>query len=241
MISKRIKFILGSVFKLFIITLGILACAGDSRDCGAIMKLLNPYENQVVIDLDFNKTKGELEMQIRTVASSSDMKTPVNFGLELNGKTYNSSIHAPHINQFACYGIPAMRHKSPQLEVIMNKNHIMIDGIHRLDIDSLDSFIEWYFPYDVPYGEKVVKLQCDESCSSEKIEKCIEAIGDGYINYYRKEAAARYQKNLCDLDSLEINTVSKKYPFELRLWLGDPAPVSIPPVVKPIAFSCFNL
>lgn len=238
MSDKRGKVILVSTVKFLLLGVLIVSCRSEINECSAEKKLLMLNEKNVSITLDFTKTKEELETEIRVKAPSSDIKAPVRFGLELNGKTYNSSIHAPHINQFACYGMPAMRHKSPQLEVLMNKNHkLMIDGMHRMELDSLANFIGWYFPNDAPFGEKIVKLQCDSECSSRKIEKCIEAIADGYMSYYRKEAAASYLKNICELDSTESKELSKKYPFELRLWLGDPAPVMIPPVIKPTVFS----
>ncbi|MFT4723191.1 MAG: hypothetical protein ACI8QW_000257 [Saprospiraceae bacterium] len=238
MSDKRGEFILVSIVKFLLLGVLIVSCRSEVKECSGEKLILMPNEKNISITLDFTKPKEELETEIRVKVPSSDIKAPVRFGLELNGKTYNSSIHAPHINQFTCYGMPAMRHKSPQLEVLMNKNHkLMIDGRHRMEIDSLANFIGWYFPNDAPFGEKIVKFQCDSECSSIKIEKCIEAIADGYMSYYRKEAAANYLKNICELYPTEREELSKKYPFELRLWLGDPPPVMIPPVIQPTVFS----
>ena len=238
---KRIQFVVGLSLTILLLCYMKTLYSDQHTDLNASY-LLSPSDSPVVLELNFNKSKEELESEIRTMVPSNDLKSPVKFGLKVNGKIYNSSIHAPHINQFACYGMPAMRHKSPQLEVLMNNEHkLMIEGLHRLEIDSLANFISWYFPNDAPYGEKVVKLQCDEACTDLKIKECIEAIGDGYLNYYRKESKRKFQKPIYELDSAELNLVSKKYPFELRLWIGDPASIPVPPVIKPASFSGINL
>lgn len=238
MTDKKGDFILVSTVKFLFLGVLIVSCGSEIQECSAEKQILMPNEKNISIVLDFNKTKEELEMEIRANAPSTDIKAPVRFGLALNGMIYNSSIHAPHTNQFACYGMPAMRHKSPQLQVIMNKYHkLMIDGMYKMEIDSLANFIEWYFPNDSPFGEKIVKFQCDAECYSIKIEECIEAIAGGYMSYYRKEAAANYRKNICELDTTERKELTKKYPFELRLWLGDPEQVMIPPVIQPTVFS----
>lgn len=195
--------------------------------------LLSGLDNGITLALDFSKPSQELESKIRSITSAQDQKKPLHFNLLLNGQNYHSSIHAAHAVKPACYGMPAMQHRSPQLEVNLNfPNKVLVEGRHLISLDSISNFIEWYFPNSKPYGEKVVKLTWKPDSEPQAIEKTIEHIAEGYLKFYEKESELKFQKPLCDLDSTELKAVSKKHPFELRLWVGDPAVIQTPVIRK---------
>ncbi len=221
-----------SVLVILMFTLLVTSCQTHQDHCANEKALLTIANSFPSVILDFSKTKGELENKIRSITSAQNQKKPLHFNLLLNGKNYHSSIHAGHSIKPACYGMPAMQHRSPQLEVNLNfPNQALMEGKHLIPLDSIPGYIRWYLPNDKPYGEKVVKLTWKPESDALAIEKTIAQIGKGYLSFYEKEARAKFKKPLCQLDSTELNVVSKKYPFELRLWVGDPAILKIP-VVK---------
>ncbi len=173
--------------------------------------------------MDFELPDEQIEEQIRKLTAHQDPRMPQKFGMIIHGKIYNSSIHGKHANLTACYGMPAMMHRSPQLEVfITGNNSALMEGKDLIPIDSISSYITWYFPHDKPFGEKILKLGKSPLASTKAFSQAIKQMSEGYLGYYQKNATILFNKSLCELDSAELIKVKKSYPFELRLWIGDP-------------------
>lgn len=200
------------------------SCTNSPKLCSNQTNLISAHDSLPIIHLDFELSDSQLEEQIRTLTADQDPKLPQKFGLQLNGKIYNSSIHGKHTNLTACYGMPAMMHRSPQLEIFITGNNMaLMEGKDLIPLDSITSYIGWYFPHDKPYGEKIVKLGKSPLASNIVFKRVVDEIAHGYLRYYDKNAALLYNKTVCQLDSLELISVSKRYPFELRFWIGDPS------------------
>lgn len=198
----------------------------EKKFCQNELNLLSPHDSIPSIILDFSRPDSDLEKQIRTATTHQDQKLPQKFRLTLNGINYNASIHAKHQNSLACYGMPAMMHRSPQLEVFITGNGTaLMEGKDLIPLDSIPGYIQWYFPHDKPFGEKIVKVNKSALTNNSSFEYGISQVANGYLNYYQKRAQELYQTPVCELDSTQINQISKHYPFEIRLWIGDPSAV----------------
>lgn len=200
-----------------------LACIDTSNNiCENQQVVISSVDSLPEISLDFNLPNDQIENLIRSSTKSQDKKGPQKFGFVINGISYNASIHSEHLIKNACYGMPSMRHQSPQLEVsIYEDGMLVVEGKELISCDSLPRYIAWYFPNDKPYGEKVTKLNWANDHSKDEIERTISKIAQGYLGYYESESSKKFNKPFCSLNKEEYYEITKKYPFEIRLWMGD--------------------
>jgi len=201
------------------------SCSQTEKNlCENSISLIVSNDSLPQADLDFDLTNSDLEEKIRKLTAAQDSRKPQRFGLLINGLALNSSIHAKHANLTACYGMPAMMHRSPQLDVfITGDGKALMEGRDLIPLDSITGYIHWYFPHDNPYGEKIVKVNKSKLTPLSVFENGVEHIVNGYLKYYEKRAEELFQKPVCELDSTQLSAVKKSYPFELRLWIGEPS------------------
>jgi len=201
----------------------MVSCGERNINCNNEIILLSAPDTLPHTTLDFSLPAAQLEAQLRGLTSAQNQKKPLHFGLLFNGNALNASIHAAHLIKPACFGMPAMQHRAPQLEVnLIYQNKALLEGKALISLDSIPGYIDWYFPNDKPYGEKIVKLAYQPGLSVKSITKSIQKITEGYQKFYRTQSQLIFNKPICQLTSAELKEVSKKFPFELRLSIGDP-------------------
>ena len=112
----------------------------------------------------------------------------------------------------------------------MNQNGETLLNYEIIDLDSIETWIEYNFSNEQDYKLEEVFFLWTKESPKEKIEKVFNQITSGYLKSYNKLSNKKYGKELCKLDLKEVKDIGKQLEFRIKLGFGR---ILIPPPLPP--------
>lgn len=213
--------------KLLFIFMFITSCNQEEvtidKYCSNQRVLFSASDNLETVTINFSDSNSDIMDFLESTIKKDFCWNEVSFGLTLkNGNTIKVFV----INE--CWdGIIRCFRKFPRQILLNEQGDLMIEN-DLIPIDSTKGWIKNNFLSE-EYGLKQLSLQWHMSSPYDSIQKVFSNIIDGYLQVYEEMSKDFFGKKTCDLHREELNFLSNKLPFKLKLEIGR-RPNILPPL-----------
>jgi len=195
----------------------------SSKFCSNELDLLCSFDTIPSIEYSFQSIRDSLSEKLTTVFSDEicckDLRFNVNHfidsseSIKLSVNYYYDCINCPEI----------LRETNICLILLNSKGQVAFKG-QQINIDSLDNKLYNYYSFvgkadNLPasYDRVKIGLQWDKDVSNEYFTFFINQIINGYIKFVKEYSTNNYEKRFCELNQVELHSISKLIPFGIEL------------------------
>lgn len=214
----------------------ISGCSGDNHDaskyCDQALQLLKG-NSTLTVNFDFELDKSEQfeNMQSQVDKNLCNAVVPLNGRFELLASdTINVLIFSERYcendttsNDILCFLTRSLKIQiNRKSEIFYEGDLISLDSLaNHVASDSKDLFIDNQFRY------AVYDLEWEKNTPTESKKIVFRKVIDGYLSAANKYSTTLFRKNICELDSMEIQEIARK--FRMVIGISDELPPPPPP------------
>lgn len=208
----------------------------DSIFCENEIKLIKAIDTLQSIEIDFNLTREGIYSQIDSKIINAKSLPIYDFTIPFNYKIDSVNSNNQLIDLRVIVEKPlsdgCVLYPQRIFEILVNKNNQLLINTSIGNIDSLVNKLSLHYDDTSRGFKKFIAIQWDNGCDKKELQKIFKAIIDGQINASSKYAHIMFDKEICDLTPIQLDSVKQRVPFNLNLFLISHTPPPPPPAPK---------